>query len=215
MNVHPSLLPKYRGSAPIQWAVLNGDKETGVSTMYISEKMDAGDIILQEKVEIGEYETTGELWDRVSVLGGKLLTKTLSMLENGTSTRTPQGEEYTEASMIQKEMAKIDWENFSKEKIKNLVRGLNPFLGAYSLLDNKKIKFWQVRIVESLDDVSVENVQNAKPGEVLLANDKKGLYVKAKDGIISVLELQGENARKMSICDFLRGNKIEAGNKFE
>lgn len=213
VNVHPSLLPKYRGAAPIQWAVLNGDKETGVTTMFISEKMDAGDIILQEKVEIGEYETTGELWDRLSLLGGKLLVKTLEKIENGTVTRIKQGENYSQVSMIEKEMAKINWEDFSKDKIKNLVRGLNPFLGAYCLLNDKKIKFWQVRIedIELLKD----EFAKAKNGEVLLANNKKGLYIKAKDGIISVLELQGENARKMSVFEFLRGNKIEVGNKFE
>lgn len=207
VNVHPSLLPKYRGSAPIQWAVLNGDKETGVTTMYMTEKMDAGDIILQEKVEIGEYETTGELWDRLSKKGGELLVETINQIEKGTAKRVKQGENYTEVSMIQKDMAKIDWENFSKEKIKNLTRGLNPFMGAYSLLNNKKIKFWQVRIEDNC--ISEEQFENAECGEVLLANDKKGLYIKAKDGIISVLELQGENARRMNILDFLRGNKIE------
>lgn len=213
VNVHPSLLPKYRGSAPIQWAVLNGDKETGVSTMYIGEKMDAGDIILQEKVEIGEYETTGELWDRLSVLGGKLLVKTLEQIENGTAPRIPQGENYSEVSMIQKEMSKIDWQNLSKEKIKNLVRGLNPFMGAYSLLNNKKIKFWQVQIADGI--IPEENVKKAVCGEVLLASDKKGLFIKTKDGVISVVELQGENAKRMNVYDFLRGNKIEVGNKFE
>lgn len=215
INVHPSLLPKYRGSAPIQWAVLNGDKETGVSTMYISEKMDAGDIILQEKVQIGEYETTGELWDRLSALGGKLLVKTLEQIEKGIAPRIPQSENYSEASMIQKEMSKIDWTKLSKEEIKNLVRGLNPFMGAYSLIDNKKIKFWQVRIVDELEEISKLTLEEAEPGEVLLANDKKGLFVKAKDGIVSIIELQGENARKMNVLEFLRGNKIEAGNKFE
>lgn len=213
VNVHPSLLPKYRGSAPIQWAVLNGDKETGVSTMYICEKMDAGDIILQEKVEIGDYETTGELWERLSVLGGKLLVKTLEQIENGTAPRIPQGNEYSEVSMIQKEMSKIDWENFGKEKIKNLVRGLNPFMGAYSLLNNKKIKFWKVQIADEI--ISKGNLEKAVCGEVLLASDKNGLFIKTKDGVISVLELQGENAKRMNVYDFLRGNKIEVGNKFE
>lgn len=216
INVHPSLLPKYRGSSPIQWAVLNGDKETGCSTMYISPKMDAGDIILQEKVEIGEYETTGELWDRLSRLGAKLLVETLLRLEDGTAPRNSQGEEYTETQMITKEMARINWNEMNSEKLKNLVRGLNPFLGAYSILNGKKIKIWSVRIVSEEDyyELQVE-IEKAKPGEVILSDCKKGLFIKTVDGVVSVLEIQGENAKRMGILDFLRGNKIEEHIKFE
>lgn len=209
VNIHPSLLPKYRGSAPIQWAVLNGDKETGVTSMYISEKMDAGDIILQEKVQIGEYETTGELWDRLSKLGGEVLVKTLEQIEKGTVSRVPQGDNFTEVTMISKEMAKINFEK-TAEEIKNLVRGLNPFLGAYGFLEGKKIKLWKVEIRELLDEY-----KNKKNGEVILADEKKGLEIKVKDGILSVLEIQGENSRRMNFADYLRGNKINIGNKFE
>lgn len=115
VNIHPSLLPKYRGSSPIQWAVLNGDEVTGVTSMYISEKMDAGDIILQKSVEIGEYETTGELWDRLSKIGGELLVETLKQIELGTAPRVAQGDNYSEVSMISKEMAKIDFEKSAEE----------------------------------------------------------------------------------------------------
>lgn len=209
VNIHPSLLPKYRGSSPIQWAVLNGDKETGVTSMYISEKMDAGDIILQESTEIGEYETTGELWDRLSKIGGKLLVETLKQIELGIAPRIPQGDNYSEVSMILKEMAKIDFEK-SAEEIKNLVRGLNPFLGAFGFVDGKKLKIWKVQIQDLLDEY--KDKQN---GEIVLSNDKKGLYIKVRDGILSVLEIQGENAKKMNILDYLRGNKINIGNKFE
>lgn len=214
VNVHPSLLPKYRGAAPIQWAVLNGDKETGCSTMYISPKMDAGDIILQEKVEIGEYETTGELWDRLSKLGAKLLVETLARIEDGSAPRNSQGEEYTETSMITKDMAKINWNEMPSEKIKNLVRGLNPFLGAYSLVNGKKVKFWSIRIADK-NIVLPEVYENAIPGEVVISDSKKGLFVKTKDGLISILEIQGENAKRMNILDFLRGTKIEVNTKFE
>lgn len=209
INIHPSLLPKYRGPAPIQWAVLNGDKETGVTSMYISEKMDAGDIILQEKVEIGEYETTGELWDRLSALSGELLVKTLKEIESGTAPRIPQGEEFSQVSMIDKAMAKIDFEK-SAEEIKNLIRGLNPFMGAYGFMDGKKIKLWKVVISK------LQNEDKAKAdGEVLEADDKKGLFIKVKDGVLEVLEMQGENSKRMSAQDYLRGNKINIGNKFE
>lgn len=209
VNIHPSLLPKYRGSAPIQWAVLNGDKETGVTSMYISEKMDAGDIILQEKVQIGEYETTGELWDRLSKIGGNLLVKTLEQIENGTAPRIPQGEEYSEVTMISKDMAKIDFEK-TAEEIKNLVRGLNPFLGAYGFLEGKKIKIWRAEVKEL-----AQEYKDKQNGEIVIADDKKGLYIKLKDGLLSVLEIQGENAKRMNTLDYLRGNKTNVGNKFE
>ena len=209
VNIHPSLLPKYRGSAPIQWAVLNGDKETGVTSMYISEKMDAGDIILQEKVQIGEYETTGELWDRLSKIGGNLLVKTLEQIEAGTAPRIPQGEDYSEVTMISKDMAKIDFEK-SAEEIKNLVRGLNPFLGAYGFLEGKKIKIWRAEVKEL-----AQEYKDKQNGEIVIADDKKGLYIKLKDGLLSVLEIQGENAKRMNTLDYLRGNKINVGNKFE
>ena len=144
VNIHPSLLPKYRGSSPIQWAVLNGDKETGVTSMYISEKMDAGDIILQKSVQIGEYETTGELWSRLSKIGGELLVKTIEQIENKTATRQPQENDFTMAPMLSKEMAKINWQTKTSKEIKNLVRGLNPIMGAYTLYNDEKIKLWKI-----------------------------------------------------------------------
>ncbi len=134
INVHGSLLPKYRGAAPIQWAVLNGDKVTGVTTMYMDVGMDTGDIILKEEVEIGENETTGELWDRLAKKGGELLVKTLEQIENKTAPREKQGEDFSIAPMLSKDMAKIDWEKQTAQEIKNLVRGLNPIMGAYTYL---------------------------------------------------------------------------------
>ena len=145
VNVHGSLLPEYRGAAPIQWAVLNGDKKTGITTMFMNAGMDTGDMILKEEVKIGEDETTGELWDKLKVIGANLLVETVKKIENGSVTRTPQPKEGTEAPMISKEMAKIDWENSTVSQIKNLVRGLNPIMGAYSYLEGKKIKFWKVQ----------------------------------------------------------------------
>ena len=212
--MHPSLLPKYRGSSPIQWAVLNGDKETGCTTMYIAPKMDSGDIILQEKVEIGEYETTGELWDKLSKLSAKLLVETLRRLEEGSAPRNSQGSEYSEVSFITKDMSKINWSELTSKKLNNLVRGLNPFMGAYSILEGKKIKFWAIRI-EGKELFDGDKLANSKPGEILLSDSKKGLYIKTIDGVISVLEIQGENARKMNILEFLRGNRLQEGIKFE
>ncbi len=216
INVHGSLLPKYRGAAPIQWAVLNGDKVTGITTMYMDIGMDTGDMILQEEIKIGEDETTGELWNKLSKVGGKLLVKTLKQIEEGTAPRIKQGENFTMAPMLDKKIAKIDWKNKTSQEIKNLVRGLNPIMGAYTFLNGKKIKFWKVstKIQEIGFDIDV-NIENLKSGTIILADSKKGLLIKTKDSIISILEIQGENAKRMSINEFLRGNKIQEFDVFE
>lgn len=208
INVHGSLLPKYRGAAPIQWAVINGDKTTGITTMYMDVGMDSGDMILKEEVKIGPDETTGEVWNKLSKIGGQLLVKTLEQIGNGTAPRIPQDDNFTLAPMLEKEMSKIDWNTRTAVEIKNLVRGLDPIMGTYSYLNGKKIKIWKV-------DVLLNNIPNIENGTVIKADSKDGLYIKAKDGIVKVLEIQGENAKRMSVQDFLRGNNIEVGAKFE
>ena len=214
INVHASILPKYRGAAPIQWAILNGDKETGVTTMYMDVGMDTGDMILTQKVQIGENETTGELWNRLSKIGANLLVETLKQIEQGIAPRIPQGNDYTMAPMLEKEMSKIDWENKTAEEIKNLVRGLNPIMGAYTYLNGKKIKFWKVEVSENIG-YDENNIKILKNGTVLISDPKDGIYIKTKKGILHVLEIQGENAKKMPIQDFLRGNKINEFQIFE
>ena len=211
INVHGSLLPEYRGAAPIQWAVLNGDKTTGVTTMYMDVGMDTGDMILKQEVEIGEDETTGELWDRLSIIGGELLVKTLEQIEAGTAPREKQGDHFTMAPMLDKSQAKIDWENKTAQEIKNLVRGLNPIMGAFTYLNGKKIKFWKVDVANSIGYDS-DNLKMIKNGTVLVSDQRDGLFIKTADGILKVIEIQGENAKKMNIGDFLRGNQI---NEFE
>lgn len=223
VNVHGSLLPEYRGAAPIQWAVLNGDKKTGVTTMFMNAGMDTGDMILKEEVEIGEDETTGELWDRLKTIGANLLIKTVKEIENGTATRTKQPEEGTIAPMLSKEMAKIDWKNKTANDIKNLVRGLNPIMGAYTFLDGKKIKFWKVQtlteneLLEKFQELEEYkyHLNKMQAGTVLFSDDKKGLFIKANGGILQVLEIQGENSKRMAVGDFLRGNPVGVGNMFE
>ena len=223
INVHGSLLPKYRGAAPIQWAVLNGDKVTGITTMYMGEGMDTGDMILKQEVEIGENETTGELWDRLSKVGAELLVETLKQVESGTAPRQKQGDDFTLAPMLSKEMSKIDWENKTAVEIKNLVRGLNPIMGAYSFLEGKKIKFWRV---EALSDEELfaefpdlkeyqEKFFELYPGTILFSDSKVGLYIKTIEGNIKVIEIQGENAKRMDVKDFLRGNQLYACSVFE
>ena len=150
----------------------------------------------------------GELWEKLSKIGGKLLVETIEQIENGVAPRIPQGEDFTMAPMLDKEMSKIDWNTKSAFEIKNLVRGLNPIMGTYSYLNGKKIKFWKV-------DVILEYNSNVENGTVIKADSNDGLYIKANDGIIKVIEIQGENAKKMNVQDFLRGNKIEVGEIFE
>lgn len=223
INVHGSLLPKYRGAAPIQWAVLNGDKTTGITTMFMDIGMDSGDMILKQEVEIGENETTGELWERLSKLGGRLLVKTLELIEKGEVPREKQSENYTLAPMLNKEMAQINWENKTALEIKNLVRGLDPIMGAYTFLEGKKLKLWKVlnlnyeqflEIYEEMKEYSYK-LPEITEGTILLADEKQGLFIKAKEGIIQVLEIQAENAKRMNISDFLRGNKLQAGSVLE
>lgn len=222
INVHGSLLPKYRGAAPIQWAVLNGDKTTGITTMYMNEGMDTGDMILKEEVEIGPEETTGELWQKLSKIGGEILVKTLKLIEEGKAPREKQTEEATLAPMLNKEMALIDWESSDANKIHNLIRGLNPIMGAYSYIDGKKIKFWKSKVLTKEEFFSYKTefeeyeakFNNLVPGTILIADDKDGLYIKANGGVLKILEIQGENAKRMPTADFLRGNHLIAGMIF-
>jgi len=143
----------------------------------------------------------------MSELGAKMLVSTLEKLESGNYKREKQSDDFSVAPMLKKEMARIDWNKDDSAKIKNLVRGLNPFMGAFSFLNDKKIKFWKVKIIDEKFD--------EKPGTVIMADEKKGLIISTLDGAISVLEIQGENARKMPFSDYLRGNKILSGDIFK
>lgn len=218
INVHGSLLPKYRGAAPIQWAVINGDKTTGITTMYMDEDMDTGDMILKKEIEICDNETTGELWNKLSKIGADLLVETLEKIENNTAPRIKQSGEFTMAPMIDKQISKIKWNEQTSKQIKNLTRGLNPIMGTYSMLGGKKIKFWKIDIVTEDDVKSIiknDSNKNLVPGTIIISNEKQGLYIKTLDGAVKVLEIQGENAKRMNIEDFIRGNKLEIGNIFE
>lgn len=223
VNLHPSLLPKYRGPAPIQWAILNGDTNTGITTMYMDEGMDTGDIILQQEIPIGENETTGELWQRVSEIGSDMLVETIKQIEAKTAPRKKQEGETVLAPMLEKEMAKIEWENKTAKEIKNLIRGLNPIMGAYTYWNGKKVKFWEADTITEeelivqfpeLQEYSYK-LKNIMPGTVLFSEEKKGLYIKTKQDILKITQIQAENAKRMPISDFLRGNQIETGTVLE
>lgn len=213
INVHGSLLPKYRGAAPIQWAVINGEKQTGITTMYMDVGMDTGDMILKEVVDIGEDETTGELWERLSKIGGNLLVNTLKLIESGNAPREKQGDDFTIAPMLEKEMAQINWNEKTALEIKNLVRGLNPIMGAYTFINGKKIKFWKINVISINDFIEKEFVpskdfKKSNIGDVILASEKQGLFFKAKDAVIEVIEMQAEGSKKMNAKDYLRGHQI-------
>lgn len=222
INVHGSLLPKYRGAAPIQWAVLNGDKETGITTMYMDEGMDTGDMILKEKIDIGKEETTGEIWGKLAKIGGETLVKTLKLIEEGKAPREKQGEDFTMAPMLDKEISLIDWEEKTAEEIHNLIRGLNPIMGAYSFINGKKIKFWKSEVIlkenflnEHLEFKEYKNKFNSlEAGTIILSDPKVGLYIKTKDDVLKITEIQGENAKRMQTADFLRGTPLISGSIF-
>ena len=204
INVHASLLPKYRGGAPIHRAIINGEKETGITIMYMAEGMDDGDIISQEKVEIRSDETVGQLHDTLSNLGSKLLIDTLPSILNGTNDRIKQDESLvTLAKIIKKEDEVIDFSNKAID-VHNKIRGLSPFPGAYAILDGKRVKIYKSRIQK--------NKSNALPGTIIDIND--GIVVKTEDDSIVIEGLKVEGKKMMTSKEFLNGiNKEELLNK--
>lgn len=205
INVHGSLLPKYRGAAPIQWAIINGEKKTGITTMYMAEGMDTGDMILKQEVDIDENDTYGTLYEKLKKVGGKLILETLEKIADGLVPREKQSDDFSIAPMIEKTMGNINW-NKSAVEIRNLIRGLNPMPGAYTNLENKKIKIWSAEIIPDI----IENDMTS--GTVIKANTKEGLLISTGDGVLKITELQMPNAKKMLTEDYLRGNCIEAGS---
>lgn len=200
VNMHASLLPKLRGAAPIQWAVLNGDKETGVTTMLMDEGLDTGDILLTQKIEIGEYETSEELFSRIAEIGGKLLVKTIENIENIVPEK--QNEKgVTYAPMITKDMAHINWSE-PTDKISKLICGMNSWPMAYSFYKDE-----QVKIISALKGGKCEG----KNGEIIGIVKGKGLQVKTSDGSIYIKELQFSGSKRMLSEDYLRGHSIEFG----
>ena len=200
VNIHGSILPKYRGAAPIQWAVLNGDKETGVTSMYMGEQLDAGDILLCKKTQIGEDETSGELHDRLSILGAELLSETVEAIANGTAVRIPQDHgEATFAPPLSKDMSPIDWAKPARE-IKCKVCGLNPWPVATAQIQPGTVcKIFSVDIREQ--------AHGTIPGEIVSAG-AHGIDVACADGIVTIRELQAPGGKRMSAADYLRGNPI-------
>ena len=198
INIHASLLPKYRGSAPYQWAVLDGCKETGVTAMYLCREMDAGDVIDCSKTEIGENETAGELLDRLAVLGAELLSKTLGRMASGAVTCTPQDCHcVTYAPMLDKSICPIDWSK-TAQQVHDHVRGLNPWPTATATIAGTFFKIHSTVIVEG----------SGQPGEILGLN-KTGLVVACGEGAVEIRILQAEGGKRMAAPDYFRGHPLE------
>ena len=200
VNVHGSLLPKYRGAAPIQWAVLNGDTVTGVSTMYLASEMDTGDVIYSEKTEIGEFETSGELFDRLKVMGAELLVRTLRDIEAGIAPRTPQNHAAASyVKMLDKSICPIDWGKTPRQLVKHIY-GLQPWPVATMELEGKSCRVFGAAYTGRHSDKA--------PGSLIAAGDGGLEFVCGNGETLMITELQMPGKKRMSAADFLRGHKV-------
>lgn len=202
INVHGSILPQYRGAAPIQWSIINGEEFGGVTTMYMAKGLDSGDMILKAKEKIKPDDTYGSLYDRLSVIGADLLIKTLDLIENGEVKRIPQNDdEATFAPMIKPELEHINW-NGKNTDIVNLIKGLNPQPVAYTMLNDEKLKIW---FAETID-----GDYNGEPGTIVDVRKRDFVVMTAK-GAVAVKEVQAQGGKRMSADAYMRGHAIEKG----
>lgn len=202
INVHGSLLPKYRGAAPIQWSVLNGDKETGITTMYMAKGMDTGDIILQKKTAIGEDETAAELFDRMAQLGAQTLLDTIPLLINGTAPRIPQNEaEATHVSMLSKEQAQLDFTR-SADEVHHFICGMSDWPCAYTSVLGKRLKVYRSHRSALTSDMAPGSVVESRDKLVVVCGDK---------GCVELTEVQFDNSKRMDCGAFLRGHAVAVG----
>lgn len=207
INVHASLLPRYRGAAPIHWAVMNGETSTGVTTMFMNEGLDTGDMILKREIAIDEMMNTGQLHDLLMHSGAELLIETLALLAADRVVRIPQNDcESSYAPLLKKSIEKIDWQS-TAVTLHNKIRGLDPWPGAYCLFKDKPFKLWRARVAEPLD-------VNGEPGLVCEIT-KDGFIVAAGEGFLEILELQPAGKRRMSAHDYVCGHGIAVGDKLE
>lgn len=207
VNVHASLLPKYRGSAPIQWAIIDGEEVTGVTTMQMDEGLDTGDMLLKTEVTIEPKETGGSLFNKLADAGAKLCVETLGALQNKTVTPIPQGETTTAyAKMLDKQLGNIDW-NKTAVQIERLIRGLTPWPSAYTNWNDKVMKIWDAEV----SDIDAET-EDAKPGTIVKV-EKDAFYVQTGEGLLKVCELQIPGKKRMDAGAFLRGYQVKVGEK--
>lgn len=207
VNVHGSLLPKYRGAAPIQWAIINGDEKTGITTMLTVLKMDAGDILLQNEIALDNDITAGQLYDRMSLLGAETLLQTLRALEAGNITPVPQPEcDLCYAQKITHETGLIQWE-LPAAQIHNLVRGTNPWPGAYSFFKDERMRVWKTLVLDQ------DKAADSLPGTII-GITKDGLDVQTGKGILRVLEVQCDNAKRLTVNQYVCGHLVRVGDRF-
>ncbi|MCI9136738.1 MAG: methionyl-tRNA formyltransferase, partial [Lachnospiraceae bacterium] len=212
VNVHASLLPKYRGASPIQWAVINGEKVTGVTTMRMDEGLDTGDMILKEEVVLSKDETGGSLFERLAQTGAELCVRTLEEIEKGTAVYIPQNHsQATHTTIIKKQLGEIDWSKSARE-LECLIRGLNPWPSAYTNLDGKTLKIWSADVRES-EMESKETAVSQEPGTVVNIT-KNTVEVQTGQGILVLREVQLEGKKRMTTDAFLRGFSLETGVQF-
>ncbi|MDO4633410.1 MAG: methionyl-tRNA formyltransferase [Eubacteriales bacterium] len=204
VNVHASLLPKYRGAAPIQWAVIDGEERSGVTTMQMDAGLDTGDMLLKREVVLAENETGGSLFDKLSMVGAELLLETLTALEKGEvqPQKQPAESPTPYAAMLNKKMGEIDWQRSAVE-IERLIRGLNPWPSAYTRLDGKTLKIWEASVMETGEE-------NAVPGTVVSLENGQ-IVISTGEGRLAVRELQLEGKKRMAADAFLRGYKLQTG----
>ncbi|HBT46983.1 MAG TPA: methionyl-tRNA formyltransferase [Peptococcaceae bacterium] len=209
VNLHASLLPRYRGAAPIQRVIMEGERETGVTTMYMTEELDAGDIILQEKVEIPPEMTAGELHDELAVVGARLLVRTVELIAAGRAPRFPQEEaKATYAPPLKPEEEEIKWQE-KAERIVNLIRGMNPLPGAFTWREGRRLKIFGARVLEDGEGVPV----NGRPGEVVAVRPREGFVVQAGRGRVLVTAVQPPGKRIMTAEEYLRGHPLKVGER--
>ena len=208
INVHSSLLPTYRGAAPIQWTIINGESKTGITTMFMDEGIDTGDILLQEETPIHDDETGGSLHDRLADMGAKLLIKTLDGVKEGSIERIKQDESKSNyVGMLNKNMGKMDFTKSAIE-LERLVRGLNPWPSAYTSLNGKMFKIWEAKAIEEDN-----NYQDTENGTIVIIN-KTSIVVKTSKGLLELFEVQLEGKKRMFVEDFLRGYQVKVGDVF-
>lgn len=210
INVHASLLPKYRGAAPIHWAILNGDTHTGVTIMQMDDGLDTGDILDVVKTDIKDGETTGELFDRLAVMGGEVFNEILAKAEAGELQPVAQDDDKaSHTTKITKEMGAIDWQN-SAVNLVNQIRGLNPAPGCFTFLDGKRLKIWQAKALNEAD-MKGENLSLNTAAGTILAVGEQDFTVATGEGALRVFEVQPDNKKRMTAGDFCRGHQVKAG----
>lgn len=215
INVHASLLPDWRGAAPIHWSIISGDKVTGVTTMQMDEGLDTGDMLLKAEYPLGEDTTTGEAHDALAELGAQLMIETLEQLQKGELTPVPQRGKSRYASLLKREDEKIAWEQEAQE-IHNRIRGLNPWPGAYTTFRGENLKVWKSSLQDAKEtegQLLEQGEKTSQPGEIL-ACDQKGLWVQTGKGLLLIEEVQPAGKKAMGARDFFLGRRIQLGEGF-